>query len=91
MAGGIFSEKMPIHVTGRIQVATNDISQDGEILIVAKYDGLMLMKTPQGWKSWNDQLDSLTAAEPSRTLNAIEDIQISTNLTLPGDFSIFIG
>lgn len=91
LAGGTYENNPAVDVAGRIHVASADMGQIGEILMVAQYNNTWFMKTQLGWMPWDLQLNHLAANTVPRALAATEDLNIVSQLTLLGDFNIYIG
>ncbi|MFI3138523.1 MAG: DUF1566 domain-containing protein [Methylococcaceae bacterium] len=90
-AGGKLPNNPAINILGRIHVAPEDVGQSAEILFVVRYNNNWYMKTPQGWQPWDLQLQHLVAIGAARTLLAIEDLEIESQLSLAGDFNVYLG
>lgn len=91
MTDRILPNNPAVKVSARINVAATDVGQLAEVLFVARFNGSFYMKTPQGWQPWDLQLKNLVATGSARKLAAIEDLDIETQLTLPGNFDVYIG
>ncbi len=86
-----FSNLSPIQLAGRIQVAPEDIGKNAEIIVVALHEGVFFVKSKQGWQLWDGQLKHLVASKEAQLLQAIEDINIISELTTYGSYKIYIG
>ena len=89
-AGGTLPNTPAVNILTRIRAASGDIGALGEVLFVASYNNVWYMKTPQGWLPWNQQLSDLVAVG-TYTLTTGTNFEVETQLTLPGDFNIYVG
>ena len=86
-----FSNQTPIQLIGRIRAESKDIGVKAEIIVVAIYNNTLFVKSPNGWKLWNGQLDNLVAIKPPSPLQIVEDVDILASFSMQGSFKIFLG
>jgi hypothetical protein len=91
VANRIIPNNPAANVSARINAASGDVGKLAEIFFVARYNGDFYMKTSQGWKAWDQQLQSLLAFDGVHTLSPTEAFDIERQLALPGDFEVYTG
>lgn len=89
-AGGVLANSPAVSIIARIRTAAADIGQPAEILMVARYNDIWYMKSPQGWQVWDRQLSTLAAVR-TLSLSALENLDVQQDLVLPGNFDIYVG
>lgn len=76
-----------------VRPAAEHVGKTASFYTVARFNEQWFMKNTQGqWLSWNQQLSGLVSSSAPRTLKALENIEVVTQLSgLPGKFEVFVG
>lgn len=90
---GTFSATDALDVFATIQVDSNDVGTQGDIMVVAVLNGQLFMKTSGStWEVWDGTAEGLQPMKSVDSLAATETVEVASGLTgLAGDFQFFVG